>query len=199
MISLKPGFVKRIKRTNNFPIFAVLFLLVITSCNPSLRFASVKYDAADINRLLDNTNMDYLTIQNNATNAGNYKKPFTLISYARTADGDFVDTVGYDLQPVEGIKPKAFKGKTELGNFIFTRDEILDILTDSTGHRNTKFASLILTPFRDKANGYLYFDVRANNINQTMGGVSAAVVLRPCPPATWCRPKAIKTGKIINQ
>lgn len=189
MISLKPEFAKRIKRTINFPVFAVLFLLVITSCNPSLRFASVKYDAAAINHLLDSTKMDYLTIQNNATDAGNYKKPFTLISYARTDDGGFVDTAGYDLTPVESIKPRTFKGKTILGNFTFPRDEILAIVNNpKTGQRDKDFNYLLFTPLRDKAYGYLYFDVQRDNSVRGMDGGSAKV-LRPCPPATWCRPR----------
>lgn len=197
MISLKPELAKRVKRTINFPIFAVLFLLVISSCNPSLRFASVRYNAADINRLLDGTGMAYLTIQNNATDAGNYKKPFTLVSYARTADDGFVDTSAYDLQPVAGSKPRAFKGKTILGNFTFTRDEILAIVNDpKTGQRNKDFSYLLFTPLRDKAYGYLYFDVQRDNSLRVMDGGSAAVALRPCPPATWCRPTAAKT---INQ
>lgn len=190
MISLKPEFAKRVKRTHIFPIFAALFLLFITGCNPSLRFASVKYNAADINRLLNDTNMDYLTIQNNATDAGNYKKPFTLVSYARTKDGGFVDTARYDLPPVAGSKPKTFKGKTVLGNFMLSRDSIVAILTDpKTKQRNKDFAYLLFTPYRDKANGYLYFDVQADNRVFGMDGGSAALALRPCPPATWCRPR----------
>ena len=192
MISLKHGSVKRIYRKNISSILATLFLLAITSCNPSLRFASVKYNAADINHLLDATDMTYLTIQNSATDAGNYKKPFTLISYART-DSGFVDTAGYYLQPVEGSNPRTFKGKTILGNFTFTRDEILAIVNDpKTGQRDKDFKYLLFTPLRDKAYGYLYFDVQRDNSVSGMDGGSTALVLRPCPPATWCRPRVTK-------
>ncbi len=200
MIRINPGFRKRVKQTTNFPTFALLFLLVITSCNPSLRFATVRYNAADINYLLDSTGMTYLTIQNSSTDAGNYKKPFTLVSYARTKDGGFVDTARYNLQPVEGNKPKTFKGKTVLGNFILSRDSIVAILTDpKTKQRNKEFAYLIFTPVRDNNYGYLYFNVRADNNLGAMGNKVLAVALRPCPPATWCIPTAIKTVEITNQ
>lgn len=190
MINLKPELAKRVKRTNIFPVFAVSFLLVMTSCNPSLRFASVKYDAAQINHLLDATDMAYLTIQNNSSDAGNYKEPFSLVSYARKVDDGFVDTAGYDLQPVKGLKAKTFRGKTILGNFTLTKLKLLEILTDpKTKQRNKDFAYLLFTPYRDKTNGYLYFDVQADNVVRGMGGTSSALYLRPCPPATWCRPK----------
>ncbi len=191
MISIKPGFVKRTKRINNSPIFAVLFLLVITSCNPSLRFASVKYAATDINRLLDNTNMEYLTIQNNTTNSGNYKRPFTLISYARTADGGFVDTVGYDLPPVESSKPRTFNGKTTIGNFTFTRDEILAVVNDpKTGQRNKDFKYLLFTPLRDKAYGYLYFDVQRDNSVKRDGRWFSGSGSSPVPACNMVPPES---------
>ncbi len=203
MISLKPGFFKRMIRTKFLPLNVLVSLIFFASCNPSLRFASVKYNATDINRLLDSTNMEYLTLQNNAPDAHNYKKPFTLIAYAQINDSVFVDTIGYDLQPLEGSKPKTFKGKTTLGNLVLTRGELLQLLTDpATGQRDRNFAYLLFTPARDKANGYLYFDVKATNSLGTMSDSSAAqitVVLRPCPPATWCHNKAFfKTDKIIN-
>ncbi len=198
MISLKPGFFKRMVRTKFLPFNVLLCLIFFTSCNPSLRFASLKYSASDINHLLDDTKMQYLILQNNAPDAHNYKKPFTLISYAQINDSVFVDTVGYELQPLEGSKPKTFKGKTTLGNLVLTRDDLLKLTTDPvTGKRDKKFSYLLFTPARDKGNGYLYFDINANDSSNNISKVT--VVLRPCPPATWCRPKAIEPGKIIIQ
>ncbi|MEO6636894.1 MAG: hypothetical protein ABIN25_01380, partial [Ginsengibacter sp.] len=116
--------------------------------------------------------------------------------------GGFVDTAGYDLKQVEGSKHKTFKGKTIVGNLMISRDELLALVTDAkSGQRNKDFDYLLFTPARDKDYAFLYFDVKAVNNLQSMNDTSTSQVLniRPCPPATWCRPKAAKTGKIINQ
>lgn len=155
------------------------------SCHPALKFASVKYDAAAINQLLDSTKMDYLTIQYNSSNGDSYKNSFTLISYARDSSGGFIGGA-YNLNAAEERTPKTFKSKMILGTLSVARDSIIAVLTSkTTGKRLIDFGYLLFTPKLDKDYHYIYYDITvAGNILQGMAFSSYAA--RPCPPATNC-------------
>lgn len=178
-------------KRNIFVLSICVLILTFMSCHPALKFASVKYDSKDINRLLDSPKMKYLTIQYNSPDGKNYKNPFTLISYARSATGGFIDTAAYNLTPVEGIKPKTFKGKLVLGNLTVGRDSIEALLTIAkTGEIIRKFDYLLFTPARDPEYGYIYYNITvAGPSFMDNQPKSVNTTARPCPPAVNCPTK----------
>lgn len=73
---------KQVFQCKAFIAVAGMAILLKTGCNPSLRFATVRYDAAQIRYLLDSGSMTNIVFQFKSEKGGNYKKPFSLISYA---------------------------------------------------------------------------------------------------------------------
>ncbi len=164
-------------------IILLLFFSILAGCHPALKFAIVKYPSAEINRLLDSTQMKYLTIQFESPDAKNFRKPFILLSYARDASGGYIGSAN-ELTPVGDKKAASFKGKSILGNMTVERDSLLSLLSPN-GTRIRNFDYLLFQPRRDSEYDYIYYDIFVSVIMESgLGNVRTSA--RPCPPASNC-------------
>ncbi|MEO6188879.1 MAG: hypothetical protein ABIO82_00365 [Ginsengibacter sp.] len=164
-------------------LLLIILLSIFESCHPALKFASVKYPASEINRLLDSTQMKYLTIQFESPDAKNFRKPFVLLSYARDSSGGYIGSAE-ELAPVGETKAASFKGKSILGNMTVEKDSLLSLLSPN-GTRIRDFNYLLFQPRRDAKYDYIYYDIFVGVITQSGAG-SIKTSARPCPPASNC-------------
>ena len=165
----------------NIAIVTFIFM----GCHPALKFASVQYDVAAMNRLLDSTKMDHLVFQFDTEDSKSYKNPFRLIAYSFDSLNHIIDYVPYQLHTVERTKPKSFSGKSILGNLTISRDDILKLVTNDSTHQRIKYDFLLLNPARDTTNNYIYYDMSASFLSPMVPPPSPPAIQRvqPCPPA----------------
>jgi hypothetical protein len=171
-----------------FIAVAGMAILLTTGCNPSLRFATVKYDAAQIRYLLDSASMTNIIFQFKSEKGGNYKKPFSLISYA------YHDSIAISLTPyyltVARNKPlKKFGGKIVLGNMVASKSDILEVIKDPVTHLRINFDYLEFTPKLDTASMHVYYNMTAHVSGIRQMSVVQRRSIQPCPPAV-CYPPA---------
>ncbi|MEO6220543.1 MAG: hypothetical protein ABIO81_08955 [Ginsengibacter sp.] len=185
---------------NIFLITACGFILSFMGCNQtnksnlstsdsldiSIKFAPVKYPVKDINMLLDSPKLNHFILQY-VSPTGSYQDPFTLVSYARDSTGGFINTAGYNLEPLDTLNPKTFNGKMTLGNLRVSRASIDSLLTTKKGQR-IKDGYLLFTPKLD--NDYIFYNivVQGSSISNDSNLIKITRA-RPCPPAINCPAK----------
>lgn len=179
---------KQVFQGNAFIATAAIAILLTTGCNPSLRFATVKYDAAQIRYLLDTASMTHIIFQFKSEKGGNYKKPFSLISYAYH-DAISIGPVPYNLTLAENKPLKNFGGKIVLGNMVASKSDILAVINDPVTKTRINFDYIEFTPKLDSANMHVSYNMTAHVSG--IGPMSAPppIPIQPCPPAVCYHPE----------
>ena len=167
---------------------AGMAILLTTCCNPSLRFATVKYDAAQIRYLLDTASMTNIIFQFKSEKGGNYKKTFSLISYAYH-DSMSIGPVPYNLTVAENKPLKKFGGKIVFGNMVASKSDILEVIRNPVTHKRINFDYLEFIPKLDTASMHVYYDMIAHVSGPRQVYVVQRRPIQPCPPAICAHPQ----------
>ncbi|MDB5208389.1 MAG: hypothetical protein JWR72_3464 [Flavisolibacter sp.] len=154
---------------------SILFSFFLVGCS-SYHFASVKFNAEDVNAQLD-SGAKYFVLQFKALNGKNVKKPIELVSYA------YVNT----LQPpklnqlISNSVASKFIGELWLGNNTISKAKIEKLIIDSITGKRINYKWLLFTP-KKNAQNYIYYSMKA-----VLEGESTLSKkdedTEPCPPA----------------
>ncbi len=154
---------------------SILFSFFLVGCS-SYHFASVKFNAEDVNSRLD-SGVKYFVLQFKALNGNNVKKPVELVSYAYEST----------LKPpklnqlISNSGTSKFVGELWLGNNTVSRAKIDKLIIDSITGKRINYKWLLFIP-KKNAQNYIYYSMKVviegeSTLNKTDEDTE------PCPPA----------------
>ncbi len=167
-------------------VIIVLLITILSGCQSSLNYSTLKYGKAEIQALLADSSFSYLVLQFKSTNGQSSKNPFTLISYAFDTSNIPINTIPYNLMD-SGTTPKIFKDSLIMGNQMASRQNLLEALTDPGTQAIVNYDFLVFTPQLDPSNHYVYYTITPGKITPDSSAVVIpSSITQPCPPAI-CR------------
>lgn len=166
----------RLSLKSGLSVLAITTIFFLAGCTPH-RFASVRFDAAELNAQLDG-GAKYFILQFKAPKGENVKKPYELISYAyqNTTTPPKLDHLRADAGTFK------FNGQILLGNNTVSRTKIEHLIIDSTSGRRVDYKYILLVP-KKNAQNYIYYTMKVVvEGEQPMGKKDEES--EPCPPAS---------------
>ncbi len=175
---------RNVKSVTTKRVSIILLIAILSGCQPSLNFAPVRYNKAEIQALLADSSFSYLVLQFKSANGDNSKSSFSLISYAFDTTGNDILATPYSLSIDSGSTAKHFNDSLFMGNQMASRENLLEALTDPGTQATVNYDYLLFTPKLDSSNHYIYYTIEPKQSNPDSSAlVVPNSVTQPCPPA----------------